>query len=528
MPLAPGPLLSSPPMRRAALLLAVVLAGCGRGPAGPSPTATTDGLTAAEDSALVLRLAQYATAALDPDLEGLSDSVRLALPHLVEAARALDGVFAAQTGAPDSLPFGEAARRYLAINYGPWDRLDGDAPFLPGVGSKPPGAGFYPPDLEEAALLATADLYPELGLTSRTTLVRRDGDSLVGVRYHDAFADAHRAAAGHLRAAAAVVPDSALARAWRLRAGALEDGDAARADSAQAALEGPVLDVIAGPAETFEDGLAGRKAAHAGVVLVRARGWAERAARADSLLRADSLDTASRPRVEVADAAVLAGQANAGPKPLSVDLPAGAGRPARRVVLRNVAAAKADRVLAPIAALLVAPDQRGRVTADAFVAHAVWHEVAHGPAPSPALGEAAADARALLLAARLADLEADDPDAGADALEAAAVTYVASVFRAVRFGAAGPRGRAHLVVLNRLRDAGALEAMDGLWRVDVARVGPALEALLADLEAVPDADAFVQRWGRTTDALVRSLDALETAGVPADVVFEAEPPPASR
>ncbi|MGB3544764.1 MAG: Zn-dependent hydrolase, partial [Rubrivirga sp.] len=194
-------------MRRAVLLLAVLTAGCESEPAGPSPTATTDGLTAAEDSLLVLRLAQYATAALDPDLEGLSDSMRLALPHLIDAARALDGVFVAQTGSPGSLEFGEAARRYLAINYGPWDRLDGDAPFLPGVDPKPAGAGLYPPDLEEATLLSTADLYPELDLTSRTTLVRREGGSLVGVPYEDAFADEHQAAAAHLRAAAAVVPD---------------------------------------------------------------------------------------------------------------------------------------------------------------------------------------------------------------------------------------------------------------------------------------------------------------------------------
>ncbi|MGB3544668.1 MAG: hypothetical protein WBA11_17240, partial [Rubrivirga sp.] len=185
------------------------------------------------------------------------------------------------------------------------------------------------------------------------------------------------------------------------------------------------------------------------------------------------------------------------------------------------------RIVGPIADLLVANDQRDRVTAEAFVAHAVLHELAHGPPTSSlALDEAAADARAILLAARLADLEAgDDPDAEFPALEVATATYAASVFRAVRFGAAGPRGRAHLIVFNRLRDASALEVVGSRWRVETSRVRPALEALLADLEAIEDedaSDAFVQQWGRTSDVLVQALDAIDAAGIPADVVFEVE------
>jgi hypothetical protein len=82
-------------------------------------------------------------------------------------------------------------------------------------------------------------------------------------------------------------------------------------------------------------------------------------------------------------------------------------------------------------------------------------------------------------------------------------------------------------VFNRLRDAGALEDVDGRWRIEGSRVRPALERLLIELDALEDegaADAFVQQSGRTTDALVRALDDLDAAGVPADVVFEAETP----
>src|SRR5690606_42094342 len=84
---------------------------------------------------------------------------------------------------------GEPARRYVTINYGPWDRLAGNEPFLPGVGPKPPGSGFYPPDITEDELLTAADAYPDEDLTGLYTLARRAGDRPVGVPYHEASAE---------------------------------------------------------------------------------------------------------------------------------------------------------------------------------------------------------------------------------------------------------------------------------------------------------------------------------------------------
>ncbi|HEX8385985.1 MAG TPA: Zn-dependent hydrolase, partial [Rubricoccaceae bacterium] len=102
------------------------------------------------DAALRGRLAQYTTVHLTADLSGLSDSARAMIPHLVDAARAMDEIFwtEASGGWGGRLAtLSPAARRYVEVNYGPWDRLDGNAPFLPGVGAKPLGSGFYPSDL---------------------------------------------------------------------------------------------------------------------------------------------------------------------------------------------------------------------------------------------------------------------------------------------------------------------------------------------------------------------------------------------
>ena len=112
----------------AALAALLLLIGCRLEAAtddGPSPTATTDGIEASvpEDSVLIDKLAQYTTVRLSANLTELSDSTRLMIPYLIEAAKAMDEVFWVQAyGDRDSLLAGidsEAARRYVQINYGP-------------------------------------------------------------------------------------------------------------------------------------------------------------------------------------------------------------------------------------------------------------------------------------------------------------------------------------------------------------------------------------------------------------------------
>ena len=334
------------------------------------------------------------------------------------------------------------------------------------------------------------------------------------------------------------MPDTALARALRLRARALLTDDYAPSDRAWARLRDHAVDVVIGPVETFEDGLAGVKAAHGAAVLVRDPAWGARLRRWVALLPAlrDSLGVdADGPGADlgVYDAVFLAGEMNAGPKPVALDLPNApdvrAEVGSRRLLLRNVARAKAERVLAPIAEAVLVPEQRGLVTAEAAFEHAALHDLAHVLVGVPeggadALAEASAEAIALWLVGALDARGAWD---GA-APEAHAATFVASVVRTVRFGAAGPRGRGALVAFDALRRAGAVEPApeEGVWRVVPEAVGPAVGAIVRDLLAVADAEAaarLVRQRGRVTPALSRSLDRVEAAGAPVDVVFEQGP-----
>ena len=549
-----------------ALLLTLAASGCAldaQADDGPSPTATTDGLDGTvQDSALVALLGQYTTVRLDADLSGLSDSTRAMLPHLIAAARIMDEIYwtQANTVPRDSLLAGlsEPARRYVAINAGPWDRLDGNAPFLPGVAAKPLGAGFYPADLTKDELLATADLYPERDLTGLYTLVRRANGTLVSVPYHQAFADAHGRAAAHLRAAADLADDPGLARYLRLRADALLTDDYRASDRAWMDMTTNPLDLVIGPVETYEDQLAGFKASHEAFVLVKDQDWSDRLAGYARLLpqlQAD-LPVADAYKAETPgadadlgayDVVFVAGDANVGSKTIAINLPndeavqleAGS----RRLQLKNAMRAKFDRILVPIAGVLLPADQQDLVTFDAFFGNTMFHEVAHGLGikqtvtgagtvrealqdRASALEEGKADVLGLYMVQQLI-ARGEWTEA---TLAEHQVTFVASIFRSIRFGASSAHGRANLVRFAFFQELGAIvpeSTPEGeVWRVVPDKMTGAVEALAAriltlqgdgDYDAV---DAFVRRYGRATPALTASLDRVAAAGIPVDVVYE--------
>jgi len=569
-------------MKPLLLLLALAAAGCqfDAPDDGPSPTATTDGLDVAEDSTLLARLGQYTTVRLEADLSGLSDSTRTMLPHLIAAARAMDDAYWQQAyGDPDSLMAGltEAQRRFVLINRGPWDRLDGNAPFLPGVGPKPLGANFYPADLTKDELLAAADLFPENDLTGLYTLVRREGSQLVGVLYHQAFADAHGVAAAHLRAAADLADDPGLEAYLRLRADALLSGDYQPSDFAWMDMRTNPLDIVIGPIETYEDQLAGFKASHEAFVLVKDLEWSERLAGYAALLpelqRGLPVDSVYRAETPGADADLgaydvvfVAGDANVGSKTIAINLPndeaVQLAKGSRRLQLKNAMRAKFDRILLPITEVLIPEDQRELVTFEAFFGNTMFHEVAHGLGikntisgsgtvrealqdRASALEEGKADVLGLYMVQQLIARDAWDEAT----LDEHYVTFVASIFRSIRFGASSAHGRANLVRFNFFREMDAIvpEATpEGeTWRVVPDKMGPAVEALarrILTLQGDGDyaaVDAFVRQYGRTPEALGRALDAVAAAGIPVDVVYEQgeallglEPaaplPPASR
>jgi hypothetical protein len=503
---------------------------------------------------------QYATVRLDADLSHLSEADQQVVRLLIEAVQPMEEIFWAQAyGSRDdalALAGDDAAlRRYLEINYGPWDRLRADEPFVDGVGAKSPGANLYPADATAAEIEAAAAADP--AIRDLYTLVRRAGDgSLTTEAYHEAFAAQHAAAAAKLREASALATDPGLAHYLMLRAEALETDEYQPSDLAWMDMKDNPIDVVIGPIETYEDQLLGAKAAHEGYVLIKDLAWSERLSRFAALLPSlqrglpvDAAYKAETPGTDsdlnAYDVVYYAGDANAGSKTIAINLPndeeVQLARGTRRLQLKNAMRAKFDEIMVPIAGALIAEDQRSHVTFDAFFGNTMFHEVAHGLGvkntitgrgtvrealrehASP-MEEGKADVVGLYMVQQL--FERGELTEGT--LEDHYVTFLAGIFRSVRFGATSAHGQANMVRFNFFKEQGAFsrDEATGAYSVDfeaMARAVDALSEVILNLQGDGDyegVDALMRESGMVPPDLQADLDRLDAMGIPRDIVFD--------
>jgi hypothetical protein len=535
-----------------------ILAACSPADSGTDTAAGGDDTA----SGIQARLAKYTPVRLSTDLSVLSEQERRMIPLLIDAAKEMDAIFWQQAyGNRDQLMSqveDPDVRRFIEINYGPWDRLAGNEPFVPGVGPKPPGANFYPADItkEEFERAVAGGGARGDSLRSLYTLVRRDSSgALTPVPYHVAFAAQVERAAAKLRDAAALAQDPGLQRYLELRARALETDEFQESDLAWMDMKNNTIEVVIGPIENYEDQLFGYKAANETYVLVKDQEWSQRLARYAAMLPALQRDLPvpaelkrERPGTDsdlnAYDAIYYAGDANAGSKTIAINLPndeeVQLRKGTRRLQLKNAMRAKFDAILVPIANELIVPDQRQHVTFDAFFANTMFHEVAHGlgikntindrgtvrealKERASAMEEGKADVLGLYMVTKLHDQkELGDADVRDNY-----VTFLASIFRSVRFGASSAHGRANMARFNFFEERGAFARdSSGAYRVDFEKMRQAMDSLSAhilQLQGEGDyagATAFMEEQGTIGPELQRSLDRLSNAGIPVDIVFE--------
>jgi Peptidase family M49 len=536
-----------------AILATPLLSACGSEP-------TVDREQDPEHLKMHALLDQYATVRLEADLSHLSENDQQVVKLLIEAVQPMDDVFWKEAygdrRAAEELAHGDPAfAEYLKINYGPWDRLHGDAPFVKGVHPKPAGANFYPRDMTEEEFETAAAQDP--ALKSLYTLVRKTEDRrLIAVPYHEAFAAEHAAAAEKLRAAAEVASDPGLANYLRLRATALETDEYYESDMAWMDMKDNPIDVVIGPIETYEDQLFGFKAGHEGYVLIKDQSWSDRLSRFAALLPSlqrglpvDAKYKAETPGTDsdlnAYDVVYYAGDANAGSKTIAINLPnderVQLARGTRRLQLKNAMRAKFDQIMVPIADELISEDQRANVTFDAFFANTMFHEVAHGLGVkntidgrgtvrtalkdhASSMEEGKADVVGLYMVGKL--FERGELTEGS--IEDNYVTFLAGIFRSVRFGASSAHGQANMVRFNYFKDQGAFSRDDatGSYRVDFDTMRDAvngLSGLILTLQGNGDyqgVEAMMAELGVVPADLQADLDRLDQLGIPRDIIFE--------
>lgn len=499
----------------------------------------------------------YADFTLTADLDHLTDNQREMIKLLIDASVIMDDLYWRQAYGDDyeawldSIGIAEA-RRFAELNYGPWDRLDADAPFIDGVGAKPLGANLYPADLtkeefDAAYLPGKAGLY---------TLVRRnDAGELVLVPYSVAYADELQQAAEILRAAAELAEDVEFKNYLKLRALALISDEFQLSDMTWMDMKNNEIDLVIGPIETYEDLLFGYRAAYESYVLIKDMAWSERLSRYAAFLPElqEGLPVPDEYKWETPgtdsdlnayDVVYYAGHSNAGSKTIAINLPndeeVQLAKGTRRLQLKNAMQAKFDQILEPIADVLVDESQRQHVTFDAFFANTMFHEVAHGLGIKNTIDGSGTVREALLdLASSMEEGKADvlglymitelanKGELGDVDLMDYYVTFMAGIFRSTRFGASSAHGKANMVRFNFFQEMGAFvrDAETGRYSVDFDAMQKAMAELsrvLLTLQGDGDYDGALELTsskGVIGTQLQADLDRLTAANIPVDITF---------
>ena len=500
----------------------------------------------------------YADFTLTADLSELTDNQRQMIRLLIDASQIMDDLFWRQAYRDDYETWLESiadadTRRFAELNYGPWDRLDGDKPFMKGVGSKPLGANFYPADMSKQEFDA-AYLPGKNGLYS---LIRRDDEgALKVIAYHVAYAVELKATADLLRAAAKLAESTDFASYLKLRAAALISDDYQMSDMFWMDVRGNEIDVVIGPIETYEDALFGFRAGYESYVLIKDLEWSDRLSRFADFLPAlqKGLPVPDEYKWETPgsdsdlnayDVVYYAGHSNAGSKTIAINLPndeeVQLSRGTRRLQLKNAMQAKFDKILEPIADVLIDDSQRDHITFDAFFANTMFHEVAHGLGIKNTIDGSGTVREALLeMASSMEEGKADilglymitelhkAGELGDVDLRDYYVTFMTSVFRSIRFGASSAHGKANMVRFNFFLDSGAFirDAETGKYHVDFEQMEKSMEdlsRLLLTLQGDGDYDGVVElteAQGIIEADLQGDLDRLTEARIPVDITFQ--------
>ncbi|MBU6324587.1 MAG: Zn-dependent hydrolase [Bacteroidetes bacterium] len=503
-------------------------------------------------------MGRYSMVTLRADLNSYSEAEREALNMLIGAAKQADDIFWKQAfGKRDELLSDckdSFMQGYIRLNYGPWDRLNDDKPFVAEYGAKAPGSGLYPATLTREEFNKLND---PLKNSPYSILQRDEFGNVKVIPYTVAYATEMRLMTEQMFHAANALQgtDPEFSVYLRLRANDLLNGNFDISDRYWLTMKENKFDLIIGPIENYEDKLFGTKTAFEAYVMVRDRDWSQRLEKyiamlpwlqeqlpADAKYKQEKVGN-SNSQLAVFDALYYAGDCNAGSKTIAVNLPNDEliqqELGTRRTQIRNVMQAKFDRMVMPISQVLIHKKQQDHVTFNAFFSNVMFHEVAHGlgvkntingektvrealGASYSAIEECKADVLGLYMVTQL--LEQGTLTEGT--LEDYYVTFVSSVFRSVRFGASSAHGKANMITFNHLLERGAITRDGaGTYKVNVKQMRQAvyeLAGLLLQIQgdgSKTAADQLLQSKGIIGSGLQGDLSRLEQSGIPVDIYF---------
>lgn len=509
-----------------------------------------------EKSEIQQKVDEYAEYTLTTDLSVLSEKEKQLLPIFIQIAEIMDDLYWDQYFGPENRALLDtitdpAVKAFAMLQYGAWDRLGEEKPFIPGWGERPAGCHFYPLDM-------TAEEYDALQdeeKSSQYTVIRRDENgALKVVPYHVEYADRLAKVDSLMGLAIDLAEDQGLKNYLTERRKALMTDDYYASDLAWMDMKQSKLDFVVGPIENYDDALYGNKTSYEAFILVKDEKWSNDLAKFVGMLPQLQQELPCDPQfkpamqgaesdLNVYDVIYYAGDCNAGSKTIAINLPNDERihqtKGARRLQLKNAMRAKFDKILMPISELMICDDQLDNVNFNAFFSNVCFHEVAHGlgiketvtkhESMRKALGnqysnweEAKADICGLFLTTTLIEKGEITNCTKEDAY----VTFIAGILRSVRFGATEAHGIANMMCFNYMQDNGAFTRnQDGRYVINVEKAEAAMKswaALILRVEGEGDV-AFAKKYsaenGKVRADLQADLDKIAQNNIPRDITY---------
>lgn len=483
----------------------------------------------------------------------LSDKEKQMIPIFIQIADIMNDLFWKQTFGDKTIldtiqdPF---VKDFVMINYGPWERLNNNIPFVSGFGEKPKGCQYYPEDMTEAEFDAFSDKNKK---SLYTVLRRNDKGGLKVVWYKDEYKAEITKVCELLDQAIELAEDAGLRNYLIERKKAFLTDDYFASDLAWMDMKNSKIDFIVGPIENYDDKYE-NKAAYEAFILLKDEKRSADLAKFVSFLPQLQKELPCDPKyktfvpgtssdLNVYNAVYYAGDCNSGSKTIAINLPndnrVAAAKGSRRLQLRNSMQAKFDKILMPIGELIITPSQQKHLKFDAFFWNVTFHEVAHGlgvkhtivgnkdiddvmKSEKTSWEEAKADILGLFMVNKLIDMGEITNITKEDAM----VTYIAGILRSVRFGASSSHGKANMMCFNFMEKEGAFTRdANGQYVIDFEKAYKAMNTW-AELIIKTQGDGnfdFAEKFraenGTIKPALQKDLEKINNAGIPRDIRF---------
>lgn len=518
-------------------------------------------------SALTTMISRFAPTEIAADVSKLSPGDRQALDKLIQAAAIMDKIYTRQLWSgnealrnrleADTSPEGRERLQYFNITRGPWSGIDHNKGFIDGVPAQKPHANYYPEDMTRDEFNAWVATLPEAEQRKATgffyTVRRDETGKLTLVSYSEEYKDLLVPAAHLLREAAALTDNASLRSFLMKRADAFLSNEYYDSDVAWMDLDSPIEPTI-GPYEVYLDSLFNYKAAFEAFICLRNDEETRNLEKFSGYLQEieNNLPIEKRYRnqklgslapIRVVDEVVVGGDALASVQTAAFNLPnderVTAEKGSKRVMIKNVQEAKFNKILVPISRIALDPNQQPMIAFEPFFTHILAHELMHGLGPhsitmsgkkttvrqsmkelSSAFEEAKADISGLFALEFLIDKGVVDRSMEQQMY----VTFLAGVFRSIRFGIADAHGKGMVLQCNYLTDEGAFEFNEttGTYSVHFGKIKNAVRKLSAEIMTIQaegsyaKAKAMLDRYGVLSRQMKRVLDKL--TDIPTDIV----------